>query len=102
MVEEALNPITLFIPAEKNEALICRGWSEEIRERRYIPTLNSMKEIVEFLMREGETIFIDELQNALKVNPPYFMILKGSSTSTAMPNCCPKKPKLWEISGGFI
>ncbi|NJE45924.1 ATP-binding protein [Thermococcus sp. GR7] len=76
LVEEALNPITLFIPAEKNEALICRDWIEEIRERRYIPTLNSMKEIVEFLMREGETIFIDELQNALRVNPSFLYDLQ--------------------------
>lgn len=71
LVEEALNPITLFIPAEKNEALVCKDWLEEIRERRYIPTLNSMKGIVEFLMRENEVIFIDELQNALKVNPSF-------------------------------
>ena len=68
LVEEALNPITLFVPAEKSEALICRDWIEEIRERRYIPELTSMKDIVEFLMREGETVFIDELQNVLKVN----------------------------------
>ncbi|ASJ02712.1 hypothetical protein A3L09_05305 [Thermococcus profundus] len=71
LVEEALNPITLFIPAEKNEALICRDWLEEIRERRYIPEIGTMKGIVEFLMREGETVFIDELQNALKVNPSF-------------------------------
>jgi len=33
LVEEALNPITLFIPAEKNEALVCKDWLEEIRFR---------------------------------------------------------------------
>lgn len=76
LVEEALNPITLFIPAEKNEALICRDWLEEIRERRYIPTLNSMREIVEFLMRENEVIFIDELQNVLKVNSSFIYDLQ--------------------------
>jgi len=76
LVEEALNPITLFVPAEKSEALICRDWIEEIRERRYVPELTSMKEIVEFLMREGETVFIDELQNVLKVNPAFLYDLQ--------------------------
>ncbi|WP_297070524.1 ATP-binding protein [Thermococcus sp.] len=76
LVEEALNPITLFIPAEKSEALICDDWLREIRERRYIPTLGSMREIVEFLMREGETVFIDELQNVLKVNPAFLYDLQ--------------------------
>ena len=76
LVEEALNPITLFVPAEKSEALICRDWIEEVRERRYIPELTSMKEIVEFLLREGETVFIDELQNVLKVNPAFLYDLQ--------------------------
>ena len=76
LVEEALRPITLFVPAEKSEALICRDWIEEIRERRYIPELTSMKDIVEFLMREGETVFIDELQNVLKVNPSFLYDLQ--------------------------
>ena len=70
LVEETLNLITLFIPAEKNEVLICRDWISEIKRRRYIPeSLSAMKDVVEFLMREGETIFIDELQNAMKVKP---------------------------------
>ncbi|ASJ17509.1 hypothetical protein A3L04_10745 [Thermococcus chitonophagus] len=76
LVEEALNPITLFVPAEKNEALICEDWIREIRERRYIPEMRSMRDIVEFLMREGETIFIDEFQNILKVNPSFLYDLQ--------------------------
>ncbi len=76
LVEEALRPITLFVPAEKSEALTCRDWIEEVRERRYIPELTSMKEIVEFLIREGETVFIDELQNVLKVNPAFLYDLQ--------------------------
>jgi AAA+ ATPase superfamily predicted ATPase len=77
LVEETLNPITLFIPAEKNEVLICRDWIEEIKGRRYIPeSLSTMKDVVEFLMREGETIFIDELQNAMKVNPSFLYDLQ--------------------------
>ncbi len=76
LVEEALKPITLFIPAEKEEALICRDWLKEIRERRYAPTMASMRDIVEYLMREGETVFIDELQNAMKVNPSFISDLQ--------------------------
>ena len=77
LVEEALRPITLFIPAEKNEALICREWIDEIKARRYIPdSLGTMKDIVEFLMREGEVIFIDELQNSMKVNPSFLYDLQ--------------------------
>jgi len=77
LVEEALNPITLFVPGEKNEALICRDWIAEIKKRRYIPeSLSTMKDIVEFLMEEGETIFIDELQNAMKVNPSFLYDLQ--------------------------
>jgi len=76
LVEEALNPITLFVPAEKSEALICKDWLMEVRERRYIPELTSMRGIVEFLMREGETVFIDELQNVLKVKPAFLYDLQ--------------------------
>ncbi len=76
LVEETLNPITLFIPAEKNETIIAREWVDEIKRRRYIPSLRTMKDVVEFLMREGETIFIDELQNAMKVNPSFLYDLQ--------------------------
>ena len=77
LVEETLAPITLFIPAEKNEVLVCRDWISEIKRRRYIPeSLSTMKDVVEFLMREGETIFIDELQNAMKVNPSFLYDLQ--------------------------
>ena len=77
LVEETLAPITLFIPAEKNEVLICRDWISEIKRKRYIPeSLSTMKDVVEFLMREGETIFIDELQNAMKVNPSFLYDLQ--------------------------
>ncbi len=77
LVEETLKPITLFIPAEKNEILICKDWISEIKKRRYIPeSLSTMRDIVEFLMEEGETIFIDELQNAMKVNPSFLYDLQ--------------------------
>ena len=77
LVEETLQPITLFIPSEKNEVLVCRDWINEIKKRRYIPeSLRTMKDIVEFLMEEGETIFIDELQNAMKTNPSFLSDLQ--------------------------
>ncbi|NPA75864.1 MAG: ATP-binding protein [Euryarchaeota archaeon] len=77
LVEETLQPITLFIPGEKNEAIIAREWVDEIKRKRYIPeSLSTMKDVVEFLMREGETIFIDELQNAMKVNPSFLYDLQ--------------------------
>ena len=77
LVEETLNPITLFIPAEKNEAIISREWVNEVKSGRYIPeSLGTMKDVVEFFMREGETIFIDELQNAMKVNPSFLYDLQ--------------------------
>ena len=77
LVEEALKPITLFVPSEKNEVLICRDWINEIKKRRYIPeSLSTMKDIVEFLMEENEVIFIDELQNAMKINPSFLSDLQ--------------------------
>ncbi len=77
LVEETLNPITLFVSGEKNEALICRDWITAIKKRRYIPeSLSTMKDVVEFLMEEGETIFIDELQNAMKANPSFLYDLQ--------------------------
>jgi len=77
LVEEALNPITLFVHGEKNEILICRDWIKEISKRRYIPeSLGTMSDIVEFLIHEGETVFIDELQNAMKVNPSFLYDLQ--------------------------
>ncbi len=77
LVEETLKPITLFIPSEKNEALICRDWINELKRRRYIPeSLSTMRDIVEFLMEENEVIFIDELQNAMKINPSFLSDLQ--------------------------
>ncbi len=76
-IQESLQPIVLHIPAEKTEKILCREWKERIREKRNIPLgLNTMKDIVKFLLSEGETVFIDELQNAENVNPDFIMALK--------------------------
>ncbi len=77
LVEEALKGdiITLFIPAEKSEQEIIRDWSREYEE---IPQVKTFKEVFEFLFRhfKEKVVFIDEIQNVLKVNKSFVFDLQ--------------------------
>ncbi len=71
------NVLTLFIPAEKTEAEIIADWVAEYPEL-LLPRLASFREFFEYLLsKERErTIFIDELQNVLKVNSSFIYDLQ--------------------------
>ncbi len=76
LVEEAFknNLLTLFIPAEKTEAEIIRDWSKEYNE---IPPVNTFRELFEFVFGNvDKIIFIDEIQNILKVNKSFVFDLQ--------------------------
>ena len=76
LVEEAFknNLLTLFIPAEKTEAEIIRDWSKEYKE---IPPVNTFRELFEFVFSNvDKVIFIDEIQNILKVNKSFIFDLQ--------------------------
>jgi len=76
LVEEAFknNLLTLFIPAEKTEAEIIRDWSKEYKE---IPPVNTFYDLFKFIFSNGDKIiFIDEIQNILKVNKNFIFDLQ--------------------------
>jgi len=76
LVEEFLKNkgITLFIPSEKSEKEVIFDWSSEYKE---IPRVNTFKDLFEYLFsHEKKTIFIDELQNVLKVNKGFLFDLQ--------------------------
>jgi len=81
LVEETFGDkcLTLFIPAEKSERLICMDWINELRSKGiYVPEIVKMKDILEYLMRTQKdyVIFLDELQNVLKVNKAFLYDLQ--------------------------
>lgn len=81
LVEETFRDkcLTLFIPAEKSEALICRDWLKTVREKGiYIPEVLNMKDIVEYILKTQPSyvLFLDELQNVLKVNKSFLYDLQ--------------------------
>ena len=69
LVEEAFNDcLVLFVSAEKAESEIISGWVEEYPQLN-LPKVKTLKEFFSFLMAHFKgVIFIDELQNVLKVN----------------------------------
>lgn len=68
--------LTLFISAEKTEKEIVSGWIEEYKNI-YIPRVETFKDILEYLFeRQEKIIFIDEIQNALKVNKSFIFDLQ--------------------------
>ncbi len=70
LVEEGLeNYVKLFVPRDKSKKLIARDWIREIRESGiFMPDTENLTEILEFLFRQDVEIFIDEVQNLLKVD----------------------------------
>ena len=76
LVEETFknNLLTLFIPAEKTEVEIIRDWSKEYKE---IPPVNTFHELFKFIFSDvDKIIFIDEIQNILKVNKSFIFDLQ--------------------------
>lgn len=69
--------ITLFMPAEKAEKEIINDWTEEYQEMR-LPKVSTFKEFFEFLFfhYKNKIIFIDEIQNTLKVNKSFIFDLQ--------------------------
>ncbi len=69
--------ISLFIPAGKNEAVICREWRNEISKKMDIDdSLDTMWEIVDFLLDRNVGLLIAGLENAEKVAPSFFKDLR--------------------------
>lgn len=70
--------ITLFMPAEKTENEIIAGWVEENRTRLYLPAVSTFNDFFEYLFEKemDKVIFIDELQNVLKVNKSFLYDLQ--------------------------
>lgn len=87
------NSIDLFISSEKTEKATINDWVSE-HEKHKLPSLSSFKEFFEFLFTyKKEPIFIDELQNALKVNKSFFSDLQRLIDK--------HKPKLI-VSGSYL
>ncbi len=70
LIEESLkNYVKLFVPADKSKKLVARDWIREIKEKGiFIPETENLTEILEFLFRQDVDIFIDEVQNLLKID----------------------------------
>ncbi len=59
--------IYLFVPEDKEESMTASEWSEEVKRHIPMPESRSMTEILDFLFRSGNLVFIDEFQNLGKV-----------------------------------
>ena len=69
--------ITLFVPAEKAEKEIISGWVKEY-EYLHLPNVNTFKDFFDFIFfhEKDKVIFIDEMQNILKVNKSFLFDLQ--------------------------
>lgn len=72
------NAINLFMPAEKTEREIIEGWIDEHKGKIYLPSVGTFREFFEYLFEKEKekVIFIDELQNVLKVNASFLFDLQ--------------------------
>ncbi len=62
--------IYLFASEEKSEKALSGEWVERIREGIYIPHMEKIDRIIEYLVKtQDRVIFIDEVQNLEKINP---------------------------------
>lgn len=70
--------ITLFLSAEKTEREIIGGWVEEHKNRLYLPAVSTLNEFFEYLFEKEKerVVFIDEMQNVLKVNRSFLFDLQ--------------------------
>lgn len=94
LVEEIYNKnrLTLFISAEKSEKEIINDWADEYEE---IPRFNTFKDLFEYLFThmKDKIIFIDEIQNVMKVNKSFIFDLQRLIDK--------RKPKL-VVAGSLI
>lgn len=69
--------ITFFIPAEKAEKEIIASWVKEYPEL-HLPAVSTFKDFFDFVFfhLKDKVIFIDELQNLLKVNKSFLFDLQ--------------------------
>ena len=72
-------PILYFFVARKSERELCESYLAEIESKLHIPIMgkvNSFAEVFEYLMKlsigQPVTLFIDEFQEFLRVNPSVF------------------------------
>jgi len=88
------NCITFFIPAEKAEKEIINDWIIEY-SGLHLPKVDNFKEFFDFIFFhfKDKVIFIDEIQNLLKVNKSFFFDLQRQIDKY--------KPKL-VVSGSLI
>jgi len=86
--------ITFFIPAEKAEKEIINGWVSEYSSLN-LPKVETFKEFFEFIFFhfKEKIIFLDEIQNSLKINKSFIFDLQRAIDK--------HKPKL-VISGSLI
>ncbi len=68
---------TFFIPAEKAEKEIIGGWVDEYKDFHF-PRVETFKEFFEFIFVhfKEKVIFLDEIQNSLKVNKSFIFDLQ--------------------------
>ncbi|MBU3904681.1 MAG: ATP-binding protein [Nanoarchaeota archaeon] len=71
------NCLTLFISAEKSEKEIINGWIDEYKDI-YLVKVDTFKDFFEYLFTKlkDKIIFIDEIQNILKVNKSFLFDLQ--------------------------
>lgn len=68
--------LTLFIPAEKTEQEMITDWAMEHTDI-YLPKVRTFREFFEYLFsKEKRVIFLDEMQNMLKVNKSFIYDLQ--------------------------
>lgn len=69
--------LTLFISAEKSEKEIINGWIDEYKDI-YLAKTDTFKDFFEYLFtkEKDKIIFIDEIQNILKVNKSFLFDLQ--------------------------
>ncbi|MAF35738.1 hypothetical protein CL622_01305 [archaeon] len=86
--------VTFFIPAEKAEKEIISGWVDEYTSLN-LPKVDNFKEFFKFVFihLNQKVIFLDEIQNSLKVNKSFIFDLQRAIDKY--------KPKL-VISGSLI
>ena len=69
--------IYLFV-GKKSESVLCSEFCQEFREKTgvYVPPINTFRDVFRFFMEEGTrrkfTLFFDEFQNFLQVNPSIY------------------------------
>ena len=71
LIREAFpDSIYLFVSEEKSEKILASEWNESIGDMLYMPKMDSLSRILEYLLKkEDKVLFIDEVQNLEKINP---------------------------------